>query len=103
MYNGENMLEKQILDGKLVFIFNGKLDSAACIELTQKVEEGLTGNELQVAFDLKTVSFVSSAFIRICVQTAKTVGAKNYSIINTTPNIKKVFKISGLDSAYKID
>lgn len=53
-------------------------------------------DDLRINFDLKDVDYVASSFIRICVATAKQLGEGNFTISNTSPLIKKVFKIAGL-------
>ena len=51
---------------------------------------------LKIVFDMKNVEFIASSFIRICITTFKEVGHENYSIINTSPIIKKTFAMAGL-------
>jgi anti-anti-sigma factor len=65
--------------------------------LQQKPDEGL-----KVVFDFREVSFITSAFIRICITSAKTVNKTNFSIINTNPLIKKTLKIAGLDEELNV-
>ena len=51
-----------------------------------------------VVFDLDDVGYVCSRFLRICVQTAKTMQSKGFLITNVQPPVKKLLKISGLDN-----
>jgi len=69
--------------------------------LQDKIEEFDTDN-LKINFDLKDVDYIASSFIRICVLTAKQLSEGNFSISNTNPMIKKVFKIAGLDEILKV-
>ena len=55
-----------------------------------------------VVFDMKDVTFVSSMFIRICLQVYKQMGANRFQVINLSPDVKKVFKIAGLDQQLNI-
>ena len=55
-----------------------------------------------VNFDIKDVEYIASSFIRICVSTAKQLANKNFSIVNTIPMIKKVFKIAGLEKLLNV-
>lgn len=61
-----------------------------------------TNDPLKVVFDMKDVDYIASGFIRICMDTAKKVSRDNFSIINTSPVIKKIFKIAGLDGSLNI-
>ncbi len=58
--------------------------------------------KLEVYFNLEKVNFITSAFIRICIISAKTVGKENFSIINSSPLIKKTLKIAGLETLMNV-
>jgi anti-anti-sigma factor len=60
------------------------------------------GRSLKIVFDLGGVEYVASAFLRLCLSAAKSVESGNFSIINTGPQIMKVYKIAGLDSVLKV-
>ncbi|MCF8364928.1 MAG: STAS domain-containing protein [Bacteroidales bacterium] len=84
--------------------FNGKLDTDISNKLQPEIEEKIirhfvpqSESRLRVVFDFADVEFVTSAFIRLCVLYAKKIGKENFSIINSNPFIKKIFKIAGLD------
>lgn len=59
--------------------------------------------KLTVVFDFEKVEFVTSAFIRLCITIAKKVGEDHFSIVKTNPQIKKTFKIAGLDEQLNMD
>jgi len=85
------------LADKLVFLFSGRLDTEGCIEYQNKIEQKVKGTEHAVVFDFQNVTYISSAFLRVCIKTVKEKGPNQFSIINVVPNIKKVFKIAGFD------
>ena len=72
-------------------------------EKTAEVTSG-SGNtgKLKIVFDLAGVDYIASSFIRICVATAKLPETGDFRIINTSPLIKKTFKIAGLDEILKV-
>ena len=82
-------------DGKLVCKFLGRMDTAHCMETEKKVIESIESAS-KVIYDLEGVDYIASAFLRLCIKTSQTVNQGNFSIINVTPVIKKVFKIAGL-------
>jgi len=90
------------------FDFEGRMDTIgsndADLELEKAIfqidETELSG--IKITFDLKNVSFVSSAFMRICLKFAKKAGKDKFELINTNLNIKKTFKIAGLDKVLNI-
>ncbi len=56
----------------------------------------------QILFDLGQVDYVSSGFMRLCVQTAKQMQQGSFRIINTKPLVMKVFKVAGLDELLNV-
>ena len=74
-------------------IFSAKLDDK--IEISRKSIDD--PGKLKICFDMKNVTFIASAFIRICLATSRQIDAENFSIINASPMIKKTFKIANLD------
>ena len=57
---------------------------------------------LRIVFDLGAVDYVASSFLRICILAAKGVPKGNFSIINTDPQVLKVFTITGLASILQV-
>lgn len=93
----------------LVIEFKGRLDTLASTQYSDPLSRLIsdhvkkhTSCPLLVQFDLNDVDYISSAFIRICIKTVKDVNRENFSIINTKPMIKKIFKVAGLDSVLEI-
>lgn len=85
-------------DGCLAFSFSGRLDTIECARIEGDVTQQTEGTGLPVIFDLAGVEFVSSAFLRLCMMVQRKAAGSKLSLINVSPTIKKVFKISGLDA-----
>lgn len=92
-----------ISENTLNFHFKGRLDTENSRNISNKIEEhigdySVSDNEkpLKIVFDIKDVDYVASAFIRICIKAAREVDQGNFALINSTPMIKKIFKIAGL-------
>jgi anti-anti-sigma factor len=94
-----NMEEK---NDHLLCSFSGKLDTYDCKQWEENYREMMQKKDSSVVFDLKGIDFVSSLFLKICLQTAKEVTVEKFSITNVSPMVKKVFKIAGLDTQLKI-
>ncbi|MBE0477886.1 STAS domain-containing protein [Candidatus Aerophobetes bacterium] len=96
------MIEFNMEDKYLVCSFPERLDTNYCAEnsdeLLQKIEE--SGRE--VIFDLQKTAYISSAFLRICLQISKEKGRECFSLTNVCPSVKKVFKIAGFDKLMNI-
>ncbi len=91
------MIRTEQQDGKITFCFEGRMDTASCSSVEADVGVQVDKADGVVAFDLKAVDFVSSAFLRICISAAKKKGAGKFQVLNAAPQIKKVFKIAGMD------
>ena len=97
------MIAYNISDGKLLCSFVGQLDTAACEEFRNQLWEKVQELKLPVIFDMQKVDYVSSEFLRICIQVFKEVGDEKFVLVDVHPSVKKVFKISGLDKLMKVD
>lgn len=90
-------------DHQIICTFTGQLNTAVLTTDAPAVEGRIAqARDCSVAFDLNGVTFIASSFLRLCVQTAKAVGAGRFSIRNLSPEVKKVFVICGLDKQLKI-
>ena len=58
--------------------------------------------ELRIVFDLCEVDYIASAFLRVCLSTAKGLEKGCFSIINCLPTVKKIFKIAGFEKMFTI-
>lgn len=91
------MYKTGISDGKMIFTFEFRLDTLTCSGLENGLIAELKNTQVPIVFDIGKVDFVSSAFLRICIIAAKKAGAGNFHVVNAAPQIKKVFKIAGMD------
>ncbi len=88
---------------KLICAFSGRMDTVSCMEIKDEMKEKIEGYEGSVVFDMNEVDYISSSFLRICAQVSTNVSNENFSIINVTPNIKKVFMMAGLADKFNIE
>ena len=96
----------------LICKFSGRLDTLNCNSLSEEIQNkfqelrlGKTEKEQfeeKIQFDMKDVTYISSSFIRICLNTSHQSGKGNFSIINCDPFLKKTFKIAGLDELLSV-
>ena len=94
----------------LTCAFTERMDGVHSTEaekaIREKLEEIRAGETdrtgLKIAFDLAEVDYVSSGFIRICIALAREVEKGNFSLINTSPFVSKIFKTSGLEQVLNV-
>jgi len=97
------MLDFKLADSVCTVTFSHYLNTNICHQVEPALLNKLKEMEYsKVVFDLDRVEYIASAFIRICLTVAEDVGYENFSIIHTTPFIKKVFKIAGLDKKLEV-
>jgi len=91
------MVEFEDTPDKVVCRFSGKQDTVQCQEIAATVQQRIAEAAKPVVFNLHGVDYVSSAFLRLCLQTAKSVGLDRFEVTDLSPTVKKVFKMAGFD------
>lgn len=81
-----------------------RIDSATADKITSEAMTAFEGSPGGILFDLKEVTFVSSAGIRMFMTSYKKAKAEGIKIamIHVHPTIYKIFKVASLDSAFNI-
>ncbi len=80
-----------------------KMDTPASAEAVKDLVTSSSDDGAEnIVFDLEGVTYVASGFLRLCVSAAGKVERGKFSVINTGPQIMKVYKIAGLDSALNV-
>lgn len=97
------MMDIKEEDGNLACVFDGKLDTTACLQVEKELLSRISAAAGTVSFDLAGVNFVASMFLRLCIQAFKELGAGRFRIVNAGPAVHKVFKLAGLDTMMAID
>jgi len=82
---------------RLTCYFSKRLDTEVCRNLTPLIDARLAEWTGDVCFDLDQVEYVSSGYLRLCMDTYKKVGSDHFSVIHVSPMIKKVYKVAGFD------
>ncbi len=87
--------------------FEGKLTSDRCRELQVKTAAEIADllfahPQARLAFDLEGVDFIVSAFIRICLMTARQLPKGNFTIVHCRPEVRKIFAVAGLDKLIEL-
>jgi anti-anti-sigma factor len=96
------MIEFEQKDGKLACSFLCNMTTEACAKCENELFEKIRAMKLPVVFDLSKVDYIASIFFGICLSIMKEPGIESFALINVKPNVKKVFKISGIDNLIPI-
>lgn len=90
-------IRSEFLGEKQYISFYGRLDTATSQLIQNDIMQLLEGANHPVVFDLKEVDFIASAFLRLCILSARKVGSDRFFLANVTPTVSRVFSIAGLD------
>jgi anti-anti-sigma factor len=88
----------EIADGVAVYRIAGRLDALTSPKIETAVGPATGGENPRIIFDMRQVSFVSSAGIRVILMTAKKAAAAKggLAIFGVQSAVNEVFEISGL-------
>ncbi|MFH1159375.1 MAG: STAS domain-containing protein [bacterium] len=87
-------------DQSTVCQFSLRLDTNVAYQLEPQIDNATQPGK-QLIFDFSEVDYISSTFLRICVKKWKELGQDLFWIRNPKPDIKRVFKIAGLERLIK--
>ncbi len=89
-------------DGSLICELPDRLDTVNSQEFEKELSLMMEKKFTKVSFDFKNVNFVSSYFLRVCLNLVKQFGNENFDVSNVKSEIKKVFMIAGFDKILNI-
>jgi anti-anti-sigma factor len=87
-------------DESFVFTFYGHLNTLV-VENFRDIKQ-IANQAQSVIFDLNEVDYISSRFIRLCMETSLCLNNNSFSVINASEDVYKKFKIAGLDTYFNI-
>jgi len=87
----------------MVLTLEGRMDTPTCEQSEPDILGRIREAKGPVVLDMHGVDYVSSMFLRLCLKAAQQVGPGNFSIVQVSPEIKKVFKIAGFDQQNRIN
>jgi len=96
------MIGFSIVEEKLICNFPERMDTENCNKCAEDLYEKVHSENKPVVFNLEKVNYVSSMFLSVCIEIFKQIGKGNFSLVNVQPNVKKVFKIAGLETLLAI-
>lgn len=89
-------------NGTMTCVFSGRMNTVNCMEIQDECNKKIQSHDGKLVFDMKDVEYISSSFLRLCASAADTAGTGNFSVSNVNPNVKKVFKIAGLEEKLNV-
>lgn len=95
----------------LTCCFTGKLNTVVSNEVSESLDSIIENikndyklnNDLKIVFDMVSVDYIASAFLRVCFMAAKKVARNSFSIINTNQFVKDLLITAGLENIANIE
>jgi anti-anti-sigma factor len=83
-----------------IFALNGRLDSNSAPQFENQLQDFLTTPCTHLVFDFNNLDYISSAGLRVVLNTAKAYKSGQYLFITCAmqEHVQEVFEISGFDS-----
>ena len=91
------MVQFKLEDKKLICLFSKNMETENCVNCEGELFKKIRETKLPVVFDLTEVSYIASMFLSMCLMAAKEPDVETFILVNVQPNVKKVFKIAGID------
>lgn len=98
-----DIVQIQSGDDTLIFAFIGPMNAERCNQIHDEIVRAIEESGLPVVFDMAEVEFAASSFLRIVLTVNKRVGREKFRVVNVDPNVKKVFKMSGIWDALSLE
>jgi anti-sigma B factor antagonist len=97
-------ISKKTENNYLVITLSGRLDSHTSPELAKSLEEHVEIDEKGIIFDMIDLDYISSAGLRLILNTSKFLKGKNKSFVlcQMQDHILEIFEISGFDTFLNI-
>ena len=86
-------------NGTLVAKVEGRIDGVNARDFEEALKAAISGDDSTVVMDLKGLSYISSAGLRVILLIAKTLRKRNAELMlcSLSDPIREVFEISGFD------
>ena len=92
------------VDGVAVVAVNGRLDTRTAPDLAREIEKPLAGAAPRLVLDLSQTEYISSAGLRVFLQTAKAIDAAGgrFALCGANPRVLEILDVSGFGAILTI-
>lgn len=95
----------QEIDGKLVAVLDGQLDTAAAVEVEQQLQPLYENEEKDIVMDCEKLEYIASSGLRILLSILKRAKAHGHTVTlkGLNDDIKNVFKMTGFINLFQFE
>ena len=96
--------QSQRNDGALIIKAVERIDSANAQKFYEELEATIQPSDAVVVLDMADLAYISSAGLRVILQTARTLQRRNakFALCELSGTVREVFEISGFDRVIDI-
>lgn len=97
--------EIQEMDGKLIAVLEGEMDTAAAIEAEKAMQPLFETNGRDVVIECEKLEYIASSGLRILLSILKAAkaGGSQVTLRNMNDDIKSVFTMTGLINLFEVE
>ena len=97
--------EIQEMDGKLIAMLEGEMDTAAAIEAEKAMQPLFEANGRDVVIECEKLEYIASSGLRILLSILKAAkaGGSKVTLRNMNDDIKSVFTMTGLINLFEVE
>ncbi|MBQ1611669.1 MAG: STAS domain-containing protein [Muribaculaceae bacterium] len=95
----------QEIDGKLVAVLDGQLDTAAAVEVEQQLQPLYENEDKDIVMDCEKLEYIASSGLRILLSILKRAKAHGHTVTlkGLNDDIKNVFKMTGFINLFQFE
>lgn len=95
----------QEIDGKLVAVLDGQLDTAAAVEVEQQLQPLYENEDKDIVIDCEKLEYIASSGLRILLSILKRAKAHGHTVTlkGLNDDIKNVFKMTGFINLFQFE
>ncbi|MEO8530178.1 MAG: STAS domain-containing protein [Deltaproteobacteria bacterium] len=88
---------------RMIVVSASRIDAVQAIDFKDKFRNAVAGSEGRVVLDLTAVAFIDSSGLGALVASMKTLGVnRKLELCGLQSNVEKVFRLTRLDSVFKV-
>jgi len=95
---------KTVKGNDLILSLEGRIDTITQIQLSNEIDKALMDGSKNLILDFGEVEYISSAGIRVIIETHKKITSSGYllKLTNVNDTVKNVFDITGISNIINI-
>ena len=97
-------IRSEVVDGVALYRIAGRIDAVTGPDLQSAVSSAIGGGSPRIIFDMREVTYISSAGLRVIVLSAKQAKAANggFAVFGLQAAVSEVFDVAGFRSIIPI-